>query len=373
MPWKQRLVVAALVLLGMPALAEARQIGEHDFVPDWRVETTGVVRERPVVAGGVAYVASQGGTLMAVEMATGSVAWSAPTGDGFPLGPAVADGVVYVANQAGPLHAFDAATGEPVWTAEGVASRGSGRPVAGAGTVFVNRFGGDGAVLAALDAATGNVAWEAPLGMATHGSPVVLGDTVFVTGSAAADPTPQVRSFDAASGASGWESREPLSVVGAAGDLVLATGTGGLVALAATTGDVAWSFRPEPGDGGVWAVDGPVAQDGVLFVGTAIGMGGNPDPPSAGTVYALSAATGERIWAAAVEGGVAHGPAVAGDVVAVVAGLGRGIYALDADTGEVTWYRPQRATVTSALGIADGWLLLADQDGSVAAWVDLER
>jgi serine/threonine-protein kinase len=372
-PWKTRLVAAALVLFGMPVLAAARQIGDHDFVPAWRVETTGVVHERPVVVGGLAYFAAQDGTLTAVEMATGSVAWSAPTGDGFPLGPTVADGIVYVANQSGPLHAFDAASGDRIWTAEGVASRGSGRPAAGAGVVFVNRFEGDRAVLAALDAATGRVAWEAPLGMATHGSPVVLADRVFATGSAATDPTPLVLSFDATSGKPGWDSGMPLSVVGAAGDLVYASGSDGLVALASATGDVAWSFRPDPEAGGVWAVDGPTVLDGVLYVGVAIGMGGNPDPPSGGTVYALDAATGQRLWATPVDGGVARGPAVAGDVVAVVAGLGRGLYAFDADTGEVTWYRPQRAGITSALGIADGWLLLADQDGSVAAWVDLER
>ena len=121
----------------------------------------------------------------------------------------------------------------------------------------------------------------------------------------------------------------------------------------------------------MWAVDDPAIADGVLYVGTVFAMGGNAHPSSGGMIYALDAGPGQPIWATEIGGGVALGPSAAGGVVALGAGLGRGLYALDAASGDVAWYRPTRTQTPVSLAAAPGWLIVADQDGSVSGWQDL--
>ena len=80
----------------------------------WRFETGGNAAPTPAVAGDTVYVASDGGTLFALEAATGAERWRFATGGGaFP--PALADGVVYIGSVDGTVYAVDAATGVERW------------------------------------------------------------------------------------------------------------------------------------------------------------------------------------------------------------------------------------------------------------------
>ena len=68
----------------------------------------------------------------------------------------------------------------------------------------------------------------------------------------------------------------------------------------------------------------------------------NPDPSSAEMVYALDPTTGERLWAAEID-------------------------------GDVAWYRPQRTAMSTAITASAGWLIVADQSGTVAGWQDIKQ
>jgi outer membrane protein assembly factor BamB len=127
----------------------------------------------------------------------------------------------------------------------------------------------------------------------------------------------------------------------AVGDLVFIAGTDGMIrALEAKTGKVRWSFAT---DGQVFYP--PTFADGRLLTGSADGW-----------IYALEAATGESLWrfrAAPVERRipvyghlsstwpVASGVLVEDGVAYAAAGIachdGTYVYALNAETGRITW------------------------------------
>ena len=367
------MLVASLVIF-LPAInaAAAHQTQTHDYVRRWSFEPGAVVHQTPLIAGDLVYLASEDGALTAVDLETGAEVWSVDTGSGFPTDPVVADGVVYVGNQAGPLHALDAASGAMLWVAEGVADVYA--PTAAEGMVFITRFGEEGVVLNALNGDTGEVVWTTLLGESSYGSPSALDGRVFVTGSAEEDKAPAILAFDIESGESVWRSaaETPVTLVGAGRDHVFATGEAGLVALEAASGEPVWRFQPVPdAPGGVWAVDGPIVTDDVLYVGTGPALGDNSSPSQAGVVYAIDVPTGEPIWQTEISGGVAYGPAATADVVAVAAGLRGGLYILDASSGEVAWYYPNRTGNAAGVAAKDDWLIVADADGSISAWQDI--
>ena len=94
----------------------------------WQVRTGAGAASTPVVAGDLVVVATEDGSVLGLEAATGRKRWSVPlggaaasqNGKGAPVG--VAGGTVFVGGQDGTLYALDAASGRRRWQ----------RPVAGA-------------------------------------------------------------------------------------------------------------------------------------------------------------------------------------------------------------------------------------------------
>jgi polyvinyl alcohol dehydrogenase (cytochrome) len=205
----------------------------------WRVDfSDGDFTGTPIVAGGVAYVGSNGGVVRAIQAVpiaghdAGSVLWSATVSGPVNASLALAGGIVYVpvATQASPsVVALDAATGRQLWasvldTSTDASSFGSptvapdptGRLVVLQG---VSATSGDPASplrgsVSALDAASGNVVWksfmvpEGTNGGAVWSTPAVdvATGTVYVgTGNAytgtAAPTTDAIVALDIRSGA----------------------------------------------------------------------------------------------------------------------------------------------------------------------------
>lgn len=84
----------------------------------WRAETRSSVKTTPVVTDGLVIAAEVSGDLVAFDAATGTQRWRTPSSD--PLrrfawgAPALADGVVYLGDQS-DLRAVEAATGTHLW------------------------------------------------------------------------------------------------------------------------------------------------------------------------------------------------------------------------------------------------------------------
>ncbi|WP_327051620.1 PQQ-binding-like beta-propeller repeat protein [Halomicrococcus gelatinilyticus] len=169
----------------------------------WRYDDFGEkenVEASPALADSRVYVGSES-ELCALDAATGDVAWQrTDVQTNADVSPAVVDGVVYygapnTADDGPPanLYAFDAATGDTRWTTgiDDVSLRTS--PAIADGTVYVAASSTRTCILEsddcsgttrgrvyAVDAATGERQWMAPIETDTRSSPAVVGDRVYV-------------------------------------------------------------------------------------------------------------------------------------------------------------------------------------------------
>lgn len=305
--------------------------GDHE----WEFEVDGAVRAEVAVADGALLVNSDGGSLYALSD-QGEELWRASTGnpprardvyDGYASRPVVAGDTVIVGSRDGTVYAFGLSDGQPRWTFS--TSGAISADIAYAdGVLFVPSQDSN---LYALDAVTGLQVWSASLGAAILSSPAV-DDGVVVTGSRST----KVVAFDA------------------------------------RTGEERWSIDMAPS----WAEAAVTISDGVAYFGSS----------AAGTITAVSLATGEVAWQSPVGGWPWARPTVSdGHVYATSARLrehepwNAAVYALDVETGMSVWTAPAGEAlrwspngpaygVMTSPAVADGLLVVAGLDGVVYAF-----
>ncbi len=196
------------------------------------------VEVEPIVAGGRVFVGAMNGSMTALNVADGSVAWS------FGAGPiahtaAYANGRVFFGSLDGYVYALNAGTGALIWKAQ------TGGPVYAApalagGTVYIGSTAGR---FFAFDAATGAARWSYPPGNARL-------HTAF-TGAAALAPDGSrvyvgnedlyARALDATTGTLIWQRQLP--GVGARGTYPVVS-DGGAVVIFLTTKPGVQSYLP---------------------------------------------------------------------------------------------------------------------------------
>jgi outer membrane protein assembly factor BamB len=284
----------------------------------WKLETPGrrTIYTSPTVVDGVVYVATgftttASDTVYALDADTGAVLWSRDVGPRVFGGPAVADGLLFVASaSAQTLYALDAATGSPVWTYELTGEdEFIGSPSVADGTVYVTTSvppdglapGFQGKLLA-IDAATGQVRWEAP----GHGdgqgtAPAVHGDLVI----AGSHGLGMVAAYDRHTGEPVWYYG--LEVSGGVSASVLVSGDGYVVAgaqiddrvfaLDATDGSLVWEqtlpdsvlSSPAYADGRLVVADSRGNLHAYQPTGQVRGVVTGPDGPLAAMVRVVEA------------------------------------------------------------------------------------
>jgi outer membrane protein assembly factor BamB len=151
--------------------------------PHWVVPIDGTRGTPPVLSTdqATAYVATDAGTVYAVDTATGAVEWSAAVGAGVVQTPALAYGTLFVPTEDGRLVAVDAATGAVEWSTVG-ASELTVQPAVAGGVVFTGAADG---TVAAYDAhgcgaATCAELWSGDAGSRITGAPAISLGKVFV-------------------------------------------------------------------------------------------------------------------------------------------------------------------------------------------------
>ena len=376
--------------------------------PLWTLTTDGNVSATPAVVDDVVYAPDFGGSLWAVDAATGRVIWKSVVGDltgvkgdvsrttpAFWRGSLIlGEGTQTVGSLEGAsLFAVDAKSGRRLWLTkveDNPVAIITSAPVADDGVVYVgtsskaetiNRPTGFRGSVVALSAETGKVLWKTYLtpegytGAAAWGStPVVDRDTGLLyvaTGNNYSAPEGVCRAPDV----SGCTPSAPDNYVDS------------IVALDLKTGRVAWATGTLAGD--VWTtydrVDGPdydFAQGPMLFTATidgrsaaVLGVG-----QKSGVYWALDPATGRVLWKTDVGpgsplGGMMWGSATDGKRIYVSIGnaahravtapapdgqartfTGGFWAALDPSTGAILWRAPdpQGALDVGALTVADG-------------------
>ncbi|WP_181449150.1 PQQ-binding-like beta-propeller repeat protein [Nonomuraea aridisoli] len=166
-----------------------------------------------------------------------------------------------------------------------------------------------------------------------------------------------LHALDAVSGEVRWRSRitglgQSRPVV--AGATVYAGDSAGTTyALNAATGTLLWSFRAE-GDQPAYRWDAAVA-DGLVYTAGADR-----------TLYALDAATGRTRWRLPLGGGRHTGPVAAGGTL-YVSDVGGTLYALDPATGTVRSRSWTGGTVQTGPVVSDGFVYVGGSNGNLYA------
>ncbi len=182
-------LIALNTATGQPTWAKAFTASDH-----W-VAT-------PLIVGDTAYAPNNNGTLYAINVASGQLAWSLPLGRYLWSAPTTDGKLIFVASLDHFLYAVDPATQKLAWKVD------LGGPVPGTPTLssdgktlYVGSFARK---LYSVDAAAGKIGWAANLQDWVWGAPVLLGDSLY-----AADISGNLYSLAATSGKNGWPQVKP--------------------------------------------------------------------------------------------------------------------------------------------------------------------
>jgi outer membrane protein assembly factor BamB len=270
---------------------------------DSLAEGGGLVFVSATEAGGL----SPDKPLLALDAATGEVAWTYHSGALNLSAPLFHHGLVYAASSDRRLHALDAASGKRLWVAE-LAGWGRAAPAIGGGTLFM---GTEQDRLLALDLASGRERWS-------------------LEGKAWFAATPAV--YDGVVYAACWD--------------------GSLYALQADSGELLW--RHDLGSH-AYLLTSPIVEGEQVLVGSRDHA-----------LYALDQRTGEARWRFETGRRVYAAPAVAGGLVHLGSD-DRHLYALDGESGGLRWQidLPGRCRTTPLA--AGQRLYVACQGGEVLA------
>ncbi|WP_440007640.1 outer membrane protein assembly factor BamB family protein [Halomicrococcus sp. SG-WS-1] len=322
---------------------------------DWSEQVSDRRLFAPAVADGIAYVADVDETLTAFDLDDRETRWTVDL-DGVEYAPAVADGVVYACGST--LRALDAATGEERWRAE-LDAVDSSSPTVADGTVYVTTSDANGqAVCRAFDATTGEESWrlrlpsgkDAPAPNSENVPPAVADGVAYFV------DQETVYAVDAGTGDPAWQ----VSLDGIVDHApTVADGTvyvcdGRVSALDADDGSVEWTAEPAPPE------EVRLSQSPAVAGGTVVVADGRES-----RAWALDADDGAVRWEYAA-GQSLSSPAVADDTV-YFAGDERAV-AVDL-TGEERWSVPTRdlGNAWLAPAVADGTVYLGDSEGFLYA------
>jgi eukaryotic-like serine/threonine-protein kinase len=296
----------------------------------YRVRLGGRSLASPAVVGDLAYVPTDEGVLLALDIRDGRVRWSSIVGhktflgqvddwDVYHSSPTVADGTVYVGGADGRIYAVSATDGKERWhfqTNHVVRAT----PAVADGRVFCGSF--DGKVYA-LDAATGKELWE--VNTKTPGVP--------------------------------WNSVQGSCAV-MDGLVYVGSRSCFSYAIDAATGVVCWRHSHE----GNWVPSSPAVRDGIVYVGQSDGS----------KVTALGA-KGESLWVFNAPNETFASPALAGDVLFVAGNdnynmKGKGsLSAVDIKTGKALWTLEFPGSVWASPVIAGDTIYVSCADGKLYA------
>jgi outer membrane protein assembly factor BamB len=264
---------------------------EHP-VEQWRYPDETVISyiySDPVVDNGNVYIGCYNGKVYVLNASRGYREWIYPSDKylGAIVGsPAVVDGTLYFGSSDKKLYAINTETRVQAWPPFETGGKIWSTPVVYNGTVYVGSFDHK---LYAIDAESGIKLWEFSAGGAIVSTPIIYNDAVYFG------------SMDQK-----------------------------FYAVDVTTGALKGGFTPFKADDWFWGK--AIAYNGSIIAASL-----------AGTIYALDAESGNKLWEAGTEGTIRGNPALVNNRVIVGtdegSNMGR-VYCFAADTGERLWLYP---------------------------------
>ncbi len=143
------------------------------------IEVGSYIANSSSVRDGIAYVANNGGEVLAIEVASGEVVWKNPIGPEYTASPAVDEERVYIAGPDKRLVALDRVTGEEVWAFLSRRALDSSPVVSGD---LIWQGGMDGR-LYAVSRLDGSEVWQYEVGAQIKASPAVSRGMLVLCGS----------------------------------------------------------------------------------------------------------------------------------------------------------------------------------------------
>jgi outer membrane protein assembly factor BamB len=254
----------------------------------WEFKTDDPVYSTPDVAGGRVVFGGTGGTIYALDARVGTTVWKMQAAGPIVASPRIVDDVVYIGASDHIFRAVELATGRVLWRQDGIGGFVEAKPLVAGGLVVFGAWDGQ---LYALDAATGRTVWiwrgekESVYYSPAACWPVAANGKVFVV-----DPGPWMTALELGTGrelwgTDNWAVRESLGL-----------SADGRRVYVRTTEDVIAAISTEAEDAqAVWEVNAGVGRDinsaqlvekdGVVFYGTKDGL-----------LVALDAETGAVRW-----------------------------------------------------------------------------
>ena len=142
----------------------------------WEKALAGAVLGSPILGGdGRLYVVTFGGSVSALDIATGEQLWQFSAGDFVWSSPALKDGEVYFGDSSGKFYALNASNGAQDWSLQ-PNSPILGTPLVAGGQILFGTEAGD---LYAVDA-QGQNAWKLTVNGKLYGAPVAGGVLILV-------------------------------------------------------------------------------------------------------------------------------------------------------------------------------------------------
>jgi outer membrane protein assembly factor BamB len=276
-------------------------------------------------------------------------AWSHSTGGRIASSPAVADGTVYTASDDHYLYAISAGTGQ-VLKRVGAGTENDSSPVVADGRVYVGSWNDDSVY--AFNASLVRQ-WTFRTGSAVDSTPTVAGGTVYV-----GSDDHNMYAIDAATGLQIWKKNlsGEINAKPVVADGKVLVGTKGsdptadtMYALNAATGDVEWSLQ-----------SGPIDSSAAV-AGATVYFGSNDD-----LVRAVELQDGHARWTFNAGGAVESTPAVANGVVYVGSDDGS-LYALSAASGKLLWKYGTGAYVQGHPAVAGSSVYFGSYNNNVYA------
>jgi len=320
----------------------------------WTHEAGDGVSSTAAIVGGLAYVGTAAGKLLALDLATGKAKWAYAAQAEIEGAPAVRDGRVFVGDGEGIFHCVDAATGKKLWSFATEAQIISSANFAGR-RVLVGSYDN---FLYCLDAASGKLAWKFETAAQVHCSPCIAHGPA--GGTAARGIYAAIAGCDGAlrliAVDTGKQQAEVKLEDNAAaspafdGKRIYVPTLGGRVfCVEAASSKVVW--QQSVADASFFASPA-VAGDRVL-------VGGRDR-----MVRCLAAADGKPLWRYKTRGKVDSSPVVVGDRVFFGSDDGR-LYAVALATGKLVWSFPAGSPITASPAVGAGCLVIGTDDGAI--------
>lgn len=341
----------------------------------WTATTAIGLKDSPVYANGLVYIATMDGSLNAYNASSGALKWQFNPHDTFRnySAPAVdpATGLVFLGTVGdadegipSPYYAVDAQTGALQWSVI-VDWHQVSFPTFALNTLY---FGTSHNYLTAssiyaIDEVSGHIRWQYSANNGFWGAIGVDPNTnTAFTG--VADPNAAVLALNASTGVIVWNypvvqyglDDDVGSGITVSNGLVYASSKNGSVyAIHENSGTLAWATPVGPQGNGDLSTQA-VTANGRLYVGT-----------TGGKLYALDALTGAILWKTRPGTTILSSAAVANGVV-YYADFNHKIYALNTATGAVLWSYTTGDRSFSSPIVVNGWLYCGSSDGNLYAF-----